>query len=301
MRRRLASVCGALMLLAAAAHAQAFLEGREELTFDRPESWAMKYFASVNLLTGLGAPRPSRPGSVELGFEAASVPSLSERERTVGFAGTKTEDLNKTSLFGRPRLRVGLPRRLALVVSYVPPVELFDVRSHLAALALERPLHSSPRWRLGGRLVGQYGTLEGDFTCSADDVAGGDDLRANPFGCEEPSRDQMTVRSVSLELIAAWTGHRASRFEPHLGVAAHRMDLDFQVDARYAGIVDRTMLLTEGSTLSLTGGVTYRPGKRWTLATEILYSPLRVVRPPLDASSNDALLNVRSLLSWTLD
>jgi hypothetical protein len=299
--KRLVGFLGALLVLAAASSAQTELAGTQTLAFDRPESWAMKYFASVNLLTGLGAPRPAQPGSVELGFEAASVPSLSEAERTVGFAGTKTEDLNKTSLFGRPRVRFGLPNQLSLVLSYVPPVELFDVRSHLVAVALERPLYSARRWRLGARLAGQYGTLKGDFTCSVDDVAAGDDRQRNPFGCEEPSRDEMTIRSASLELTAAWMGHEPSRFEPYLAVAGHRMNLDFQVGARYSGIVDRTLLLTDGSTLSLTGGVTYRLTENWILATELFYSPLDVVRPPAHSTSNDALLNVRSFLSWSMD
>lgn len=301
MTQRLAGLLVALSIVATAAEGQVVLAGSEALAFDRPESWAMKYFASVNLLTGFGAPRPMRPGAIELGLEATSVPSLSERERTVGFAGSKTEDLNKTPLFGRPRVRVGLPRRLALSASYVPPAELFGVRPHLAALAVERPLHAGRRWRLGARLVGQYGSLEGDFTCSADDVAAGGDRRRNPFGCEEPSRDEMTIRSASLELTAAWTGDGTSRLAPYLALAAHHMDLDFQVDARYSGIADRTLLLTDGSTVSLSGGVTWRLEGGWALAAELFYSPLDVVRPPAGASENDALLNLRLLLSYSLD
>lgn len=299
--KRLACSLGALLVLAAAARAQPVVEGRDELAFDRPESWAMKYFASVNLLTGFGAPGASEPGSVELGFEAASVPTLSEAQRTVGFGGTKTEDLNKTSVYGRPRVRFGLPHQLALSLSYVPPVELFDVRPHLVALAVERPFRTGRRWRLGARLAGQYGTLEGDFTCSVEEVAAGDDSRGNRFGCEETSRDEMTIRTASLELTAAWRSDGNSRFEPYLAIAGHRMDLDFQVDARYAGIVDRTLLLTEGSTMSLTGGVVYHLGGRWSVAAELFYSPLDVVRPPADSPSNDDLINVRSLLSWSLD
>jgi hypothetical protein len=141
----------ALFALAAPVRAQPVLQGSQELAFDRPESWAMKYFASVTLLTGLGAPRPAKPGSIELGIEIASVPTLSAEERTVGFGGTKTEDLNRTSVFGRPRVRIGLPHELALTLSYVPPVELFDTEPHLAALAVERPFHMGRRWRLGAR------------------------------------------------------------------------------------------------------------------------------------------------------
>ena len=39
-----------------AAQAQGVIDVTEELDFDRPESWAMKYFASLSLLTGMGVP-----------------------------------------------------------------------------------------------------------------------------------------------------------------------------------------------------------------------------------------------------
>ena len=42
----------------------------QELDFDRPESWAMKYVTSVTLATGFGVPRALKPGSLEIGFEA---------------------------------------------------------------------------------------------------------------------------------------------------------------------------------------------------------------------------------------
>jgi hypothetical protein len=259
----------------------------------------MKHFAAVSLLSGFGVPRAAEPGSLEWGLEVATVPHLSERQRTVGFGGTKTENLNRTSLFARPRLRVGLPRKLALTVSYLPPVELYDVTPHLAAVALERPLHEATRWRLGARLVGQYGTLEGDFTCSAEEAAGGSDPQRNPFGCEEASRDQTKMRSAGLELVVGRRRDRVSRLEPYLALAVHHLELDFRVDARYSGVVDRTVLRTAGSTLSLAGGLSYRLADRWALAMEIFYSPLEVVRPPAELAANDDLLHLRGHLSWS--
>ena len=48
------------------ASAQEVFAPRQDLDFDRPESWAMKYFASASLCSGLGTPRDSVPGSIEL-------------------------------------------------------------------------------------------------------------------------------------------------------------------------------------------------------------------------------------------
>ena len=80
-------------LTSVSAPAQVLLAGTDNLDFDRPEAWAMKYFASLNLLTGFGPPQDLSPGSVVVGFEVDSVPSLDETQRRVGFNGTKNEDM----------------------------------------------------------------------------------------------------------------------------------------------------------------------------------------------------------------
>lgn len=146
---------GLLLALTAAGSvsAQSTLSGREELDFDRPESWAMKYFASLSLMTGMGVPRRLAAGEVDLGLEAGWIPSLSEAERTVGFGGTKTEDLNKTSVFGRVRTLVGLPRAFSLEVGWVPPLEVGGVESNLLSLAIGRPVFESGGKRLALRPV----------------------------------------------------------------------------------------------------------------------------------------------------
>ncbi len=293
-----AGLC-ALLLLTPPAAAQRLFEIREEVDFDRPEAWAMKYFASVAQPAGLGTPDETQPGAVELAFEAGWVPSLSERQRTVGFAGTKTEDLNRTSVFGRLRARVGLPAGLALEAGVVPPFDLDGVEAGFFYLALDRPLRDAPRWRLGGRLFGQRGTVEGDLTCSARDVAAGADLTRNPFLCEEPSRDEMTIRAVGAELSAAFP-LPGKRFEPHLALAVTRLDLEFLVRARYSGIIDRTLLLTEGDTVALTAGLTWAVGERNRLSVDLFYSPLEISRPPSTRAESDDLFNVRALYGYRL-
>src|SRR3954470_20630857 len=77
----------------------------EPLAFSRPESWVMKYFASATLLTGLGPAGPVGTG-LKIGLEGDWLPYLSEAQRTVGFEGTKVEDLNKVPVLGRLRLDI---------------------------------------------------------------------------------------------------------------------------------------------------------------------------------------------------
>ena len=288
------------LCLAASGEAQLIIDIEDELDFDRPESWAMKYFASLTLLTGLGAPKELEPGQVDLQLETDWVPHLSADERRVGFQGTKVEDLNRTSVFFRPRVIVGLPHELSFTFSWIPPIEMFDVEPNLLAGALGRPIYHGKSWRLGLRGYAQYGTIKGDFTCPKDEVAAGDDPDLNPFGCEEVSSDEHEMTTLGLELSWAWESKGSNRWEPYVALAINAMDLEFQVNARYSGIEDHTLLLTDGTTLALTGGTSYRAGERWKVVGEIFYSPLDVVRPPDTSTQNDSLFNIRTLLSYQI-
>ncbi|HEX6200132.1 MAG TPA: hypothetical protein VF150_07715 [Thermoanaerobaculia bacterium] len=276
---------------------QAVIDVQDDLDFDRPEAWAMKWFASSTLFTGLGAPRDRQPWELEVGLEGGWLPSLSEEERRVGFDGEKVEDLNRSDVFGRVRATLGLPGRFSLSAGWVPPVEIDGLEPSLLSVALSRPLAEGRSWRLGGRLHATGGEVEGDITCDRATVAAGDDPVANPFGCLEPSRDEVTLRTWGAELSIAWP---LSRTEPYLAAGGNWHDHEFQVDALYTGVRDRTLLLADGFTWHAAGGLSWSPGERTRLAGEVFYSPLDVERPPERESENDELLNVRLLLSWRL-
>jgi hypothetical protein len=288
-----------LLLLAAGtgARAQQTIELTEELDFDRPESWGMKYFASLGLLTGMGVPERLGAGGIAIGFEGGLVPQLSEEERRIGFNGTKVEDVNKSRFFGRLRGAVGLSDNYSLGLAYTPPFEVGGARPHLFAVGIGRPFDLSESWRLGARVYGQIGTIEGDVTCSADEVAAGSDPDRNPFGCEEPSNDSLKQAMVGGEVSA---GYVAGRWRPYVGVALNYMDLEFQVDARYSGILDRTLQLTDGVTVSVTTGVGFAPSEKWSLSAELFYSWLSVNRPPATGTQNDGFLNGRFLVAYRI-
>lgn len=278
-----------------AAHGQVLINSSEQLDFDRPEAWAMKYFASLSLMTGMGAARSIDAGSIELGVELGSVPSLSRTERTVGFNGTKEEDINRTSIFGRMRIVVGLANDFSLEATYLPPIDISGVEPSLYGLALARPLSQSDRWRTSARLTAQDGNFSGDFTCSADEIRNG----SNNFQCEEPSRDEISIRTASLELA---TARRAAseRWESYFSLGLHTMDLEFEVRAEYLGLIDRGTLSTDGTTYSATLGLAYFSETQWRWSAELFYSPLDVVRPPAISTETDALLNLRFMFGYAI-
>jgi hypothetical protein len=268
---------------------------REELDFDRPEAWALKFFNSVTIFTGLGPPRDRDRWSFELGLELDTIPHLDQDQRRVGFNGLKEEDLNKLPVFFRPRLAIGLPHNWTLDVSYLPPITVAGVTPHLFALAVERPVYQSGRWVLGVRGYGQVGSMDGDFTCSEEQAQQPPGSPGNIWGCDEPSNDTARLNYLG----AAFTGGvELGRTTVHWGLAANYMDMEFQVDNVTYGFRDRKLLLAEGWTWSMNVGGSWFLTERIGLGAELFYSPLSVVRPPSDTAENDPLFNLRTILRY---
>lgn len=283
-----------LAALAVAGQAPAqVLDGVEELDWGRPEAWAMKYFNSVSILTGLGPPVAREQWTFSVGLELDTIPRLSEDQRRIGFGGFKVEDVNRLPALFRPRVTVGLPVKISLDVAWVPPVELRGVKSNLLAIGLERPVYAAGPWTLGIRVYGQLGKIEGDFTCSEDDASFPPGSPGNIWGCEAPSEDELTLNYVG----AAFTGgYRLKKTDFHWGLAANYMDMEFRVDAVTYGVIDHSLLLADGWTWSFNGGASWSLGGRYSLSAELFYSPLSVVRPPSTTQENDPLLNLRTML-----
>lgn len=280
------------------ARAQLVLVETERLDFDRPESWGMKYYASLALLTGMGVPSMRAAGEVELGFEGGQVPQLSSAERRIGFNGTKLEDVNKTSFFGRARGSVGLGKGFALELAYTPPVERGGATPNIFALALGRSFDIARSWRLGVRGIGQFGTIRADITCSADEAAAGDSLERNPFQCVEPSKDESRQKIAGLEVVVGYDG--ASRVKPYAGLGLNYMDLEFHVNAIYSEgrVEDHTVQTTRGPTVSATAGLSYQVSRRLRVTAEASYSWLSIVRPPSIVPANEGFLNGRVFVAY---
>lgn len=285
-----------LALLAPPARSQVFGD-REDVDFDRPEAWAMAWFAVVTFPSVLAPPAALEPGEVELAFEGGWVPSLSAEQRTVGFGGDKPEDLNRTSVFGRPRLAVGLPAQLTATLGWVPPVELDGVEPRLFSLSLARPIWQGERGAVAARLLAERGTMRGDLTCPADVAAG---RAPNPFGCELPSRDELSVRLVGLELQAGTTLARWPRLSPYLALARSRLHAELQIDNHRNGLHDLSFKETDGNVWSGTLGLTVDAGSRARVAGELFYTPLDVVGRAGKGKQSDALFNARVLLGYRL-
>lgn len=286
------------LILPVSAAAQTVLDSVERINFNRPESWAMKYFTSVSLLTTPGTPSPSHLGSLKVGLEAEWIPSLSVTQRTVGFDGVKTEDLNKLPVIGRVRASTGLPLGLSLTLAYVPPIRLNGVTANIFSAAVGYPYSPIDRLTLGLSAHGQLGSVKGDFVCPLSEVRAGNDPQRNPFNCLSKSRDKVRMNYLGAELSGAYDIPEARGLRPYATLAFNYMNLEFHVNARYADVIDFTRLKTDGVTFSGTLGLLFPLTPRLEVSAEVFYSPLRVTRPPATSTTNDGLFNVRGMAAY---
>lgn len=290
--------CTLFLALGREALAQNVVKTTEDLDSDRPEAWALNYFTSISLMAGFGAPYSREPGSVEGGIEVDWIPKLSKSQRRVGFNGSKEEDLNQAPIFIRPHLTLGLPGRLAVTVSYLPPIRMFGLEPNLFALALERPIYEHQPWTFGARMYGQLGDVDGAFTCPTYVAKFPPGSPQNPFGCEQKSSDTAKLRYVGLELSGSYRIAQAGGLTPYLAVAGNFLDTRLQVDARTFGFHDRSVREAGTWTFSASTGVIYPLTERLSLNVSLFYSPLWVARPPATSSENDALFNTRAMLTY---
>lgn len=285
---------------ASTAAAQTVLEEREDLAFDRPESWAMAYMSASSLFSGFAVPRGMQPGSLLLGTELGHIPHISTEDRRVGFDGTKLEDLNKTPVFGRLRLWAGLPADFVVELNWTPPVEINGATPRgMAGIALERPVIEHERWRAGARVHYQRGSVRGDITCDADTASFPIGSPENPFGCRAPSDDRFELNSYGVELSAS-TSLADGRIEPYAAFALTRLEPRTRVNAETFGVIDRTLLVTDGNIRTMTLGLVHRPAPRWEVLAALAWTPLHVRRPPDRDRSRDDLWSARLMLRYHL-
>jgi|ERR1051326_8475257 hypothetical protein len=288
-----------ICVLASSAGAQT-----QQLDFDRPEAWALKYFTSATLLNGL---QPAEPmierrgiGSVTVGLELGWLPRLNAGRARVGFTGRKEEDLNKIPGIVRPVVRVGLPARFTLIASATPPIEIYTLRAHLLALGVERPIFERDQWNLGWRVYGQTGSVKAPFTCPSKVLAFPARSDGNPSGCIAESDDKAYLRYAGAELHFAHRIPKAPRLTPHIAGAINYINSAFQVNAPLLTRVDHSRLATHGRTISGSAGASYLLTDRLGFTLDAFYTPLSVRRVATGPRTNDGLFNLRAMLSYTI-
>lgn len=298
MRGWVRFLLGCLLLVSASTSAQTEFREDEILTSDRPEAWAMNYFAAASLMTAFGETPTLAPGHWGVALELGHIPRLNDAQQQVGFDGFKREDLNKSPVFGRVRLTLGLPAGWIAELGYTPPLSVDGARPRdLIAVAVGHRLIERGGYTLSARAFGQNGGALGDITCPAK-LAGVQDSERNPYGCQAASNDRITANYYGVDLVSGWS---TGRWRWHTDVGVARTELAVQVDALTFDVRDRSRLVARDLLPYLAIGTSRDVGKRWNVGMEVLQVPLTVRRDPDAGRESDPLTSLRLQLRYRSD
>jgi hypothetical protein len=287
-----------LLLPGAPALAQIVVEDNLNVASDSPEGWAMRYFAGTTLMTSFGETAKLAPWKWNVALEAGNIPRLSDSQQQVGFGGAKQEDLNKSPVFGRLRLSLGLPDGWVAELGYTPPLELDNSRArNLVAVAIGKRLYDQDNLTFSMRALAQAGKVEGDITCPAR-LAGVTDPEQNPYGCNAASNDTFTTNYYGID---ATLGYDAGAWKWYASAGIVRADLEVQVDAQLFVNADHSRVTSNGNMPWFTLGLRHDFTPQWSLAAEVLYVPLDVRRPPGFNNDKDPLTSFRLQLRYAID
>lgn len=282
------------------AEAQSTIGTDESVSIDSPEGWAMAYMTAASLNLGQTQPVSTRPGKIRLAAELAAIPSLNADQQRVGFGGFKDEDLNKSPVFGRVRLSLGLVWDFTAELAWTPPLELEGAKPDgLWGLALSKPLAGSDNWGLGFRLYSQQGHVEADVTCSSQVASQSPGSAGNPLSCLAPSEDRLQMDHYGAEIALSFF-ELPRGLQPWASLAITRIDPFVEVNALVLGAIDRSTIDSKGTLETLSAGLNYRVNDNWQLSLATSYTPLEVQRLPENPGGQDNFWTVRLGLSWEL-
>jgi hypothetical protein len=273
----------------------------EQISFDRPEAWALKRFDAALLPSTMFpvAPDESRhAGTISVGVEADWLPMLSAAQETVGFDGTKLEDLNKAPALIRPLIGVQMPWKLRAFATAPPPISTFGIKPRLFAFGVERPLPRPGSWTIDWQAYGQVGSVKGAFTCPASAVAAPPGSPANPTYCIALSSDIASLHYVGTQLQVGHSLPQLPNLVPHAFVAGTFDDVAFRSHAPITFGLAQTRQWARGGMFSTGGGGSYLFNRRISFTVDFFYAPLEVSRTEGAPVTNDGLFNVRGLLSY---
>ena len=238
----------------------------------------MGYYAASLAFSPVGLPR----AGFAIGGAVGYIPPLSEEERTVGFGGTKTEDANRCSVFPRLSGSWGSRSGWAVEAGYTPPAQACGLKANVIALAGSYRFSVAPKWDGVARLSFFSGSVEGDITCSAAEVA---NAANQTCYAGAPSNDKMSPSAYGFDIAFARHGSAQSRFEPYALLGFNRETIDFQVNytrttpnAGSLPALDDHQLMTAKLTRVHAGlGAGWRVVRWLTLGAELYYEPGMVI------------------------
>ena len=285
-----------LILLVAAVHGHLFAEN---FSLKSPEGWGMSYVTSASLNHSSSFKETLKVGEYTFMAELSSVPKLNAKQQLIGFAGLKSEDLNKSPFFGRGIITTGFFGDSLLELSWTPSIKINDTKpSDMWGVALSKVIYSDERNDVAIRFFNMNGSATASVTCSEDMVVQPLYSEGNISGCVGTSNDVIDLSHYGVELIyhhdTALLG-----FEPWLAIASTKINPSVEINAPLEFIDERAYVETRGTLLSLNLGADYLVSEKWSLSFGTSFTPLDVNRPSY-AGGNDNFWNFKVNITYTL-
>ena len=272
----------------------------QEVDFDSPEGWGMAYMSAASLNLSNSVPESLDFGKMILAAEISTIPELNREQQKIGFGGLKYEELNKSPVFGRGKLKVGFYWDSVLEVSYTPPLELKGAKpKNLWGIALSKQFINNDKLNLGLRYYNLSGKAVADVTCSQKTVNQPLYTAGNPSGCISTSKDKIDLGHQGFEIILA-SKNPVFNFSPWVSFATTKIDSSVRIDAQLELSREIAYVSTEGTLSTLNFGLNYPLSDNWVLNLGTSYTPLDANRPT-PAGGDDDFWNIKLGLSWNLN
>ena len=272
----------------------------EEVALDSPEGWGMSYMSAASLNLSDSFPTTMAFGEIVLTGELSNIPKLNREQQKIGFGGLKYEELNKSPVFGRGKLKVGFYWDSVLEVSYTPPLELKGAKpKNLWGIALSKQFINNDKLNLGLRYYNLSGKAVADVTCSQKTVNQPLYTAGNPSGCISTSKDKIDLGHQGFEIILA-SKNPVLNFRPWVSIATTKIDSSVRIDAQLELSREIAYVSTEGTLSTLNFGLNYPLSDKWVLNLGTSYTPLDANRPT-PAGGDDDFWNIKLGLSWNLN
>ena len=269
----------------------------EEVSFSSPEGWGMSYMSAASLNLSDSFPASLDLGEVVITGEISTIPKLNREQQKIGFGGLKYEDLNKSPLFGRGKLKIGFYWDSVLELSYTPPLEIKGAKpNNLWGIALAKPIISNDSVNLGIRYYRLSGNAVADVTCSKNTVNQPLYTAGNPSGCISVSKDRIDLGHQGFEILLT-RNHINEKFKPYISLASTKIDSSVKIDAQLELSREIAFVQTSGTINTLSFGLNYKISDNWQFNLGTSYTPLDVNRPT-PAGGDDDFWNLKLGFSW---
>ena len=269
----------------------------QKVDFNSPEGWGMSYMTAASLNLSDKYPEVLPLGQFNISDEISTIPELNDKQQKIGFGGVKSEDLNKSPLFGRGKITAGFYWDSIIELSWTPPLEINGAKpEQMWGIAVAKQIYTNDAFNMGIRLYQFNGKATASVTCSEEMVMEPLYSPGNISGCIGTSKDKIDMSHDGIEIL--FERESSMGFKPWFSLASTRLKPSVQINAPLEFIQEEAFVETSGRLTTLNLGLNYKLSENWLLNLGTSYTPIDVRRPEM-TGGNDNFWNIKIGLTFS--